>query len=67
MLGFLVTCVTLLLLLAGYKLELQTGSDPKQVLTVQWYDNTKDLLPADLKMLCDVLLQTMNTSCGGTP
>ena len=51
----------------GYKLELRTAPDHKEVFTVQWYDNTKDQLPADLKKLSDVLLQTMNTSCGGTP
>jgi hypothetical protein len=51
----------------GYKLELQTGTDSKEVFTVQWYDNTKDQLPADLKKLSEVLLQTMSTSCGGTP
>jgi len=51
----------------GYKLELKTGTDNKQVFTVQWYDNTRDQLPADLKKLSEVLLQTMNTLCGGTP
>ena len=51
----------------GYKLELRTGTDLKDVYTVKWYDNTRDQLPADLKQLSEVLLQTMNTSCGGTP
>ena len=51
----------------GYKLELKTGTDNKEIFTVQWYDNTRDQLPADLKKLSEVLLQTMNTSCGGTP
>jgi hypothetical protein len=52
----------------GYKLELKTGTNNKEeVFTVQWYDNTSDQLPPDLKKLSDVLLQTMNTSCGGTP
>jgi len=51
----------------GYKLELKTGTDNKEIFTVQWYDNTMDQLPPDLKKLSEVLLQTMNTSCGGTP
>ena len=51
----------------GYKLELKTGTYNKEVFTVQWYDNTRDQLPADLKKLSEVLLQTMQTSCGGTP
>ena len=51
----------------GYKLDLKTGTDNKQVFTVQWYDNTKDQLPADLKKLSDALLQTISTSRGGTP
>ena len=51
----------------GYKLELRTGPNLKEVFTVQWYDNTMDQLPPDLKKLSEVLLQTMNTSCGGTP
>src|SRR5215510_5577608 len=46
----------------GYKLELRMGSDSEPV-TVQWYDNTKDKLPADLKQLSDVLMQTMKTAC----
>jgi hypothetical protein len=51
----------------GYKLELKTGTDNKEIFTVQWYDNTRDQLPADLTKLVEVLLKTMNTSCGGTP
>ena len=51
----------------GYKLELRTGADLKDVYTVKWYDNTRNQLPADLKKLSEVLLQTMNTSCSGTP
>jgi len=51
----------------GYKLELKTGPNNKEVFTVQWYDNTSDQLPSDLKKLSEVLLQTMNRSCGGTP
>jgi len=44
----------------GYKLELKTAG---QTLTVQWYDNTRDQLPDDLKRLSDLLLQTMQTAC----
>ena len=51
----------------SYKLELSTGTDNKEIFTVQWYDNTMDQLPPDLKKLSEVLLQTMNTSCGGAP
>ena len=51
----------------GYKLELKTGTANKEVFTARWYDNTMDQLPPDLKKLSEVLLQTMNTSCGGTP
>lgn len=47
----------------GYKLELRMGSD-SEMKTVQWYDNTKDKLPSDLKRLSDVVLQTMKTVCG---
>ena len=46
----------------GYKLELRLGSNT-QPATVQWYDNTKDKLPSDLKRLSDVLMQTMKTAC----
>lgn len=46
----------------GYKLELRMGSH-SETTTVQWYDNTKDKLPADLKRLSDVILQTMKTAC----
>ena len=45
----------------GYRLELGIGTD--EATTVQWYDNTKDKLPADLKRLSDVVLQTMKTAC----
>ena len=45
-----------------YKLELRMGSDSDPA-TVQWYDNTKDKLPADLKRLSDAILQTMKTAC----
>jgi len=51
----------------GYKLEFHNGTDSKQIFTAQWYDNTADQLPGDLKKLSDVLLQTMKTSCGVTP
>jgi hypothetical protein len=49
----------------GYKLELHRGPDTT---TVQWYDNTKDKLPEDLKRLSDVLLQQLKTGCSfGNP
>lgn len=51
----------------SYKLELSTGTDNKEKFTVQWYDNTMDQLPPDLKTLSNVLLQTMNSSCGERP
>ena len=46
----------------GYKLELRTGSN-SQPITVQWYDNTREKLPDDLKQLSDALLETMKTAC----
>lgn len=46
----------------GYKLELRMGPGFEPT-TVQWYDNTKDKLPADLKRLSDALMQTMKTGC----
>ena len=46
----------------GYKLEVRMGSDQKPT-TVQWYDNTEDQLPVDLKRLSEALLQTMKTAC----
>jgi hypothetical protein len=51
----------------GYKLEYRAATNSDGVFTVQWYDNTADQLPDDLKKLSEVLLRTMNTSCGGTP
>ena len=51
----------------GYTLELRTGAYLRDVSTVKWYDNTRDQLPADLKKLSEVLLETMKTSCGGKP
>jgi hypothetical protein len=50
----------------SYKLELRMGSDAPPT-TVQWYDNTKDRLPADLKHLSEVLMQTMKTACHPGP
>src|SRR5258707_862440 len=41
----------------GYKLELRMGPDSEPT-TAQWYDNTKDKLPSDLKRLSDAALQT---------
>jgi len=49
----------------GYKLEFHRGKD--QAFNVQWYDNTADQLPDDLKKLSDVLLKRMSGSCDGTP
>jgi len=46
----------------GYKLEVRIGSDSEPT-TVQWYDNTKDKLPADLKQLSDAMIETMKTAC----
>ena len=53
----------------GYKLEFRNGTvkEKERVFAVQWYDNTADQLPDDLKKLSDALLQTMKTSCGGKP
>jgi len=45
----------------GYKLELRMGAE--EPTSVQWYDNTRDQLPPDLKRLSDVLMQTMRTAC----
>lgn len=51
----------------GYKLELRMGSN-SQATTVQWYDNTREQLPDDLKQLSDVLMQVMKSACpSGTP
>ena len=51
----------------GYKLELRMGPN-SEATTVQWYDNTRDSLPPDLKRLGDVLSQTMRTACApGAP
>jgi hypothetical protein len=51
----------------GYRLELRTGPDRKEVTTVQWYDNTAGQLPQDLKRLSTLLEQAMKTPCGGPP
>jgi hypothetical protein len=45
----------------GYKLELRIGAEPST--TVQWYDNTRDKLPDDLRRLSEVLLQQMEREC----
>ena len=50
----------------GYKLELRTGSESR-TFTVQWYDNTADKLPEDLKTLSAVLLQKMSIACKPGP
>jgi hypothetical protein len=46
----------------GYKLELRIGSAGDPVM-VQWYDNTKDKLPDDLRHLSEVLLEQMKNEC----
>lgn len=51
----------------GYKLEFRTGPDLKQLTPIQWYDNTADQLPEDLKRLSAALEQTMKNRCGGPP
>jgi hypothetical protein len=51
----------------GYKLEFRTGPDKKEITTVQWYDNTADQLPDDLKKLDAVLEQTMKARCSSQP
>ena len=51
----------------GYHLEFRSGADLKQLTPIQWYDNTTDQLPDDLKRLSAVLEQTMKTRCGGQP
>jgi hypothetical protein len=50
----------------GYKLELRRGDD-KQALTAQWYDNTRDQLPADLKKLSEALMQLMEMTAKKCP
>lgn len=47
----------------GYKLELRTGANNPPPFTVQWYDNTADQLPTDLKELSNKVLQTMDRVC----
>lgn len=44
----------------GYKLEFRAAND---VTPVQWYDNTVDKLPADLKHLSAALDDTMKARC----
>jgi len=51
----------------GYKLEFRHGTDKNPVFAAEWYDNTAEQLPDDLKKMSDVLLETMKTSCGGRP
>jgi hypothetical protein len=48
----------------GYKLELRIGTE--EPTTVQWYDNTRDKLPADLKRLSDAAIQAMRAACHPT-
>ena len=47
----------------GYQLKLHTGPGLDEVTTAQWYDNTVDKLPADLKRLSAVLEETMKARC----
>ena len=51
----------------GYKLEFHGGPDGNELNAVQWYDNTADQLPADLKRLSTVLEQTMKSRCTAAP
>jgi hypothetical protein len=51
----------------GYKLEFRTGPDLNEVTPIQWYDNTADQLPEDLKRLNTLLEETMRNRCGGQP
>jgi hypothetical protein len=51
----------------GYNLEFRTGPDKKEITTVQWYDNTADQIPDDLKKFDAVLEQTMKARCSGLP
>lgn len=50
----------------GYKLELRTAANG-QPFTAQWYDNTSDRLPEDLKRLSAALMQAMNTAAKKCP
>jgi len=47
----------------GYQLKLHNGPGLDNVTTVQWYDNTADKLPADLKHLSAALEETMKARC----
>ena len=53
----------------GYKLEFHSGTDKEKgrVFAVQWYDNTADQLPDDLKKLSEALFRAMNTACDEKP
>ncbi len=51
----------------GYKLEFTTGKDNPQLFSAQWYDNTADQLPDDLKRLDTVLEDIMKKGCVGPP
>jgi len=47
----------------GYQLKFHNGPGLNEVTTVQWYDNTVDELPADLKRLSAVLEETIKARC----
>jgi len=47
----------------GYKLEFTSNG---HTTTVEWYDNTTDKLPDDLKQLSMALRETMKTACKQT-
>ena len=47
----------------GYKLELTSNG---HTTTVEWYDNTADKLPDDLRQLSIALRETMKTACTQT-
>lgn len=48
----------------GYKLELRTEA---QLFSVQWYDNTTEQLPADLKRLSSALMQVKQKAAKKCP
>jgi len=50
-----------------YRLEYRSGPEKKDIATVEWYDNTADQLPADLKRLSTLLEQAMKHPCDGPP
>ena len=51
----------------GYRLEFRSGPDKKEVVTIQWYDNTADQIPEDVKRLDQVLEQKLASGCVNVP